>query len=191
MSTPRILVVGGGYVGLYTALRLQRKLLAVGDESFQMRCFERIAEFRAQGRTIVLVSHGLEHIRTLCDDAIWIDHGEIRALLVSPHTVRERKLNRRTDTADDTRIGGNRASRDDGGDGVKADELRAMLTSSGISPENEVVTYCQGGIRAAFEYGKYAEVLKRCAEPPESAQICEAISSCWAWEPSWGLPSPP
>jgi thiosulfate/3-mercaptopyruvate sulfurtransferase len=30
-----------------------------------------------------------------------------------------------------------------------ADELRAMLQTAGISPENEVVTYCQGGIRAA------------------------------------------
>ncbi|HEX8769215.1 MAG TPA: ABC transporter ATP-binding protein [Acidimicrobiales bacterium] len=54
------------------------EVLAVGDESFQMRCWERIANLRAEGRTIVLVSHGLEAIRSLCQNAAWIDKGVIR-----------------------------------------------------------------------------------------------------------------
>ena len=56
------------------------EVLSVGDEAFQMRCYERIAEFRAQGRTIVLVSHALDSIRSLCSDAIWLDKGKIRGL---------------------------------------------------------------------------------------------------------------
>ncbi|HEX2023624.1 MAG TPA: ABC transporter ATP-binding protein [Acidimicrobiales bacterium] len=54
------------------------EVLSVGDESFQMRCYERITEFRRKGRTIVLVSHSLDTIRTLCDEAVWVDGGEMR-----------------------------------------------------------------------------------------------------------------
>lgn len=55
------------------------EVLAVGDEEFQMKCFERIAHFRQDGRTIVLVSHSLETIRTMCREAIWIEKGDLRA----------------------------------------------------------------------------------------------------------------
>jgi len=54
------------------------EVLAVGDESFQMRCHQRIAELRSEGRTIVLVSHSLDTIRALCKRAAWIDAGEVR-----------------------------------------------------------------------------------------------------------------
>jgi ABC-type polysaccharide/polyol phosphate transport system ATPase subunit len=63
------------------------EVLSVGDEAFQMRCFERIAEFRQQGRTIVLVSHGMDNIRSLCSDAIWIDHGKAKAIGPSHEVV--------------------------------------------------------------------------------------------------------
>jgi ABC-type polysaccharide/polyol phosphate transport system ATPase subunit len=54
------------------------EVLAVGDEDFQTRCHERIAEFRRDGRTIILVSHGLDNIRSLCDEAVWIEKGDMR-----------------------------------------------------------------------------------------------------------------
>ena len=44
-----------------------------------MKCFERIAHFRQDGRTIVLVSHSLDTIRGMCRDAIWIEKGDLRA----------------------------------------------------------------------------------------------------------------
>jgi ABC-2 type transport system ATP-binding protein len=55
------------------------EVLAVGDEDFQSRCHERIAHFRREGRTIILVSHGLENIRALCQDAVWIEKGHLRS----------------------------------------------------------------------------------------------------------------
>jgi lipopolysaccharide transport system ATP-binding protein len=55
------------------------EVLAVGDEAFQRKCMERIYSFRQQGRTIVFVSHALDTVRTLCDVAVWLDHGEQRA----------------------------------------------------------------------------------------------------------------
>jgi lipopolysaccharide transport system ATP-binding protein len=56
------------------------EVLSVGDESFQMRCYERISQFRRKGRTIVLVSHSLDTIRSLCDEAVWVDGGEVRQI---------------------------------------------------------------------------------------------------------------
>jgi lipopolysaccharide transport system ATP-binding protein len=55
------------------------EVLAVGDEAFQRKCMERIYEFRRLGKTIIFVSHALETVRTLCDQAVWLDHGIVRA----------------------------------------------------------------------------------------------------------------
>jgi ABC-type polysaccharide/polyol phosphate transport system ATPase subunit len=63
------------------------EVLAVGDEEFQMKCFERIAHFRQDGRTIVLVSHSLDTIRGMCRDAIWIEKGDLRAYGPSDEVV--------------------------------------------------------------------------------------------------------
>lgn len=63
------------------------EVLSVGDESFQMRCHRRIAELRAEGRTIVLVSHSLDTIRSLCKRAAWIEGGEVRQTGLSHEVV--------------------------------------------------------------------------------------------------------
>lgn len=55
------------------------EVLAVGDENFQRRCAEKIDDLRGEGRTVVIVSHGLGSIQSLCDRAIWIDRGHLRA----------------------------------------------------------------------------------------------------------------
>ena len=54
------------------------EVLAVGDESFQQRCFEKIISLRNDGRTIVLVSHGLSQVAQLCQEVAWIEGGQIR-----------------------------------------------------------------------------------------------------------------
>jgi len=54
------------------------EVLAVGDQSFQAKCLERIQELKARGVTIVLVSHSLDAVRTHCDRAIWLDRGILR-----------------------------------------------------------------------------------------------------------------
>ena len=52
--------------------------LAVGDEAFRKRCQILIEDFRRRG-TILFVSHDMEQVRGLCDRAIWIDRGRMRA----------------------------------------------------------------------------------------------------------------
>lgn len=56
------------------------EVLAVGDMEFQDRCMGKFADFREQGRTVVVVSHGLEQMRTFCDEAAWLDHGVLQGV---------------------------------------------------------------------------------------------------------------
>ncbi len=53
------------------------EVLAVGDEVFQIKCFDFIHTFAKSGRTSVFVSHNLHNIDQLCDEVIWLDHGQI------------------------------------------------------------------------------------------------------------------
>jgi len=55
------------------------EVLAVGDQYFVGKCVRYIQEFHRSGRTLVLVSHDLTLIRSLCQRAIWIDRGRLAA----------------------------------------------------------------------------------------------------------------
>lgn len=51
--------------------------LAVGDMEFQRKCLDKFKQFRAEGRTIVLVSHALDLIREFCDKGLFLLGGEV------------------------------------------------------------------------------------------------------------------
>ena len=53
--------------------------LAVGDAFFQQRCLARLRRLREEGTTIVLVSHDPSAVISLCDRAIWLEHGRVSA----------------------------------------------------------------------------------------------------------------
>lgn len=55
------------------------EVLAVGDVSFQAQCFERIRELKSLGTTIVLVSHDLNAVESLCDQVAWINKGKLES----------------------------------------------------------------------------------------------------------------
>jgi ABC-type polysaccharide/polyol phosphate transport system ATPase subunit len=55
------------------------EVLAVGDESFQQKCFARVWDFRRAGGTIVFVSHDASAVERLCDSAILLEHGQVVA----------------------------------------------------------------------------------------------------------------
>src|SRR5699024_2916590 len=46
------------------------EILAVGDQHFQDKCYEKLRELKESDKTIVIVSHSLDSIRTLCNRAI-------------------------------------------------------------------------------------------------------------------------
>ncbi|MEO7571629.1 MAG: ABC transporter ATP-binding protein [Acidimicrobiales bacterium] len=54
------------------------EVLAVGDEQFQNRCAEKFADLRSAGKTIVLVSHSLGSVRSMCDHVVWLAEGRVR-----------------------------------------------------------------------------------------------------------------
>lgn len=64
------------------------EVIAVGDEEFQRKCFDHLHRLRQRGTTMVIVSHGLGQITNLCDEALWLDHGEVRQIGRSQDVVR-------------------------------------------------------------------------------------------------------
>ena len=53
------------------------EVLAVGDESFQHKCNDRITRFREKGTTILMVSHNMAQIQSMCQRVAWLDHGKV------------------------------------------------------------------------------------------------------------------
>ncbi|WP_327211173.1 ABC transporter ATP-binding protein [Rhizobium leguminosarum] len=50
--------------------------LAVGDASFQRRCYEKMSSIKRDGGTLIFVSHDEEAVRTLTDRAVLLDKGD-------------------------------------------------------------------------------------------------------------------
>jgi lipopolysaccharide transport system ATP-binding protein len=54
------------------------EVLAVGDESFQRKCVQWMERYLGNGGTLLLCSHGMYHIQTLCQKAAWMHQGRLR-----------------------------------------------------------------------------------------------------------------
>jgi lipopolysaccharide transport system ATP-binding protein len=53
------------------------EVLAVGDQAFQAKCFERIRQFKAQGKTLLFVSHATQLVREICGRGLWLERGQV------------------------------------------------------------------------------------------------------------------
>jgi ABC-2 type transport system ATP-binding protein len=53
------------------------EVLAVGDERFQRKCIDRVKLFQQEGRTILLVTHSPDQVRSICDRAVVLSHGDM------------------------------------------------------------------------------------------------------------------
>lgn len=56
------------------------EILAVGDFMFQQKCEQRIRELMSEGTTVVIVSHSIDQIESLCDRVLWIEKGKTRMI---------------------------------------------------------------------------------------------------------------
>lgn len=54
------------------------EMLSAGDLAFQAKARDRMLELMSTARAVVVVSHDLPTLATLCDRAIWLDHGKIQ-----------------------------------------------------------------------------------------------------------------
>ena len=53
------------------------EVLAVGDAEFQEKCRQKFLEFKAAGKTVILVSHAMETVQQMCDQAAWLRNGTL------------------------------------------------------------------------------------------------------------------
>lgn len=53
------------------------EVLAVGDQAFQEKCMAKFADFKRRGKTVVIVSHALGSLRSMCDEVAWLAAGEL------------------------------------------------------------------------------------------------------------------
>jgi len=122
------------------------EVLSVGDTGFQQRCTERMKEFRRQGVTIVFVSHNLQAVSELCDQALLL-RGRVMATGPTPEVIAQ--YVRSEDAAPSAAHGG-------------FEILDARLVSQGDLPTSEVsagqparlvVRYALGGPAADVEFG--------------------------------------
>ena len=87
----------GMYVRLAFATAIQTdpdvmlvdEVLSVGDESFQKKCGEKIDEIRKAGKTILLVSHSLATVRSLCSRCLLMNRGKTVALGETEYVLAE------------------------------------------------------------------------------------------------------
>lgn len=77
------------------------EILAVGDQAFQEKCFQKLKEIKEAGTTIVIVSHSLGQIEKICDRVVWIEDGKIKEIgatrkVCKAYTaaMQEKRLNR-------------------------------------------------------------------------------------------------
>jgi ABC-type polysaccharide/polyol phosphate transport system ATPase subunit len=56
------------------------EVLAVGDEGFTHKCLDKFAEFKRRGKTILLVTHSLGLVERFCDEALWLDAGQMKGM---------------------------------------------------------------------------------------------------------------
>lgn len=54
------------------------EILAVGDASFQSKCFNKLQQIKQKGTTIVIVSHSMGQIQSICNRVLWLEQGVIR-----------------------------------------------------------------------------------------------------------------
>ncbi len=91
------------------------EVLAVGDASFQQKCFDEFARIRREGRTLLLVTHDMGNVQRFCDRAMLLERGEV-VELGDPGRVANRYLEinfgrgeRRAGADEGTRYGDGRA----------------------------------------------------------------------------------
>lgn len=60
-----------------TGILLVDEVLAVGDEAFQQKCLDIFEQYKAQKRTVVLVTHDMQTVKDFCENAILLDQGRI------------------------------------------------------------------------------------------------------------------
>lgn len=68
------------------------EVLSVGDYKFQKKCEERINNMIADGTTVIIVSHDISLIESLCNKVLWLEHGHMKKIGSSIEVCNEYKF---------------------------------------------------------------------------------------------------
>ncbi len=141
-------------------LLITDEVLAVGDESFQKKCIQWLERYLDAGGTLLLCSHSMFHVQTLCSKALWIHHGRARLFGESFDVTREyltyHEQKRRTESTPAPAIGGNMPrivqAWTERGDGERADAFRhgeeLVLQGVAYEPDDRLPVLLFGIVRA-------------------------------------------
>ena len=76
-------------VNLDPEILLVDEVISVGDEEFQRRCMDHVHRLKREGCAIVVVSHDLDVVRSLCDEVALLDHGRLIAEGGPPEVIQQ------------------------------------------------------------------------------------------------------
>lgn len=65
------------------------EILSVGDSQFQKKSAKRMRELMSGGTTVLLVSHSIDQIRSMCNKVVWLEHGTVRMVGNAQEVCRE------------------------------------------------------------------------------------------------------
>ena len=65
------------------------EVLAVGDSAFQQKCLGKMRDIRSEGRTVIVVSHNMATVSSLCQRVIWLADGRVKAAGDTQSIVRQ------------------------------------------------------------------------------------------------------
>ncbi|WP_394771439.1 ABC transporter ATP-binding protein [Lacisediminihabitans sp.] len=63
------------------------EILAVGDQEFQDKCYQKFRDLKKAEKTVILVSHSMGAVQSMCDNVAWLDHGHLRAVGAAEPTI--------------------------------------------------------------------------------------------------------
>ena len=65
------------------------EVLAVGDADFQAKCLTKFQDFKTEGRTVILVTHDMRTVASMCDSAAWLNKGELVTVGPAAETTKQ------------------------------------------------------------------------------------------------------
>jgi ABC-type polysaccharide/polyol phosphate transport system ATPase subunit len=157
------------------------EVLAVGDVSFQQKCYDEFARLRDERRTILFVTHDMASVQRFCDRAMLLERGEM-VMLDSAGNVADRYFDLNFRRGDDRPTGAPSGRTGDGGaevlEGWFEDERGERLTTM---RQGERCTYCT---RVRFNEAVQDPIVSALIENAEHRPLF-ASSSAWE-EPDSG-----
>lgn len=145
------------------------EILAVGDQNFQRKCFDKLYQIKEKGTSIVIVSHSMDQIKSICDKTIWLDNGSIRMQGPASAVCDEYTL-AMNQAAEERRL---KELHDQGNDNV--DDMNTDLTVAKVAQQVSRFVERRGNMSTRFSYlslqngngevttnFRYGDVMKIC-----------------------------